>query len=319
MTTLEPDLAAATPVPAASTAAGTPTPHRPFARALLAAVRPRQWLKNALVVGAPIAAGRELEPAVMRTTAVAFVAFCCAASCAYLLNDVHDAAEDRLHPAKRHRPLASGDLGVRTALAASAALGLASLAVASLTSLRFVALVAAYLVITISYTLWLRSEPILDLVVVALGFVLRGAAGGVAAGIPISSWFLIVAGFGALFLVSGKRYSELVSREPGTGGRAALATYTPEFLRFVWSLAATVTLVAYLLWATAVFVIRDEGSWAIWSVVPFLLAVLRYAFEIDRGAAEAPEAVLLGNRSLQLLALAWLVMVAVGAEGVLLS
>jgi len=315
MTTLEPDLAAATPVPAASTAAGTPTPHRPFARALLAAVRPRQWLKNALVVGAPIAAGRELEPAVMRTTAVAFVAFCCAASCAYLLNDVHDAAEDRLHPAKRHRPLASGDLGVRTALAASAALGLASLAVASLTSLRFVALVAAYLVITISYTLWLRSEPILDLVVVALGFVLRGAAGGVAAGIPISSWFLIVAGFGALFLVSGKRYSELVSEAAPEGRRAALATYSPSFLRFVWTTAATVTVTAYALWASEVYLVRDEGSWALWSLVPFLLALLRYALEIDRGATEAPEEVLLGSRLLQVLGLVWIVMLVVGAGG----
>ena len=292
---------------------------KPLVLVAFRALRPRQWVKNLLVVGAPLAAGRLLEGGVLRSTLLAFLAFCLAASCGYLVNDVHDAAEDRLHPVKRHRPVASGALPVRVALALAVALGVASLATAAACSPMFVVLLLAYLAVTLGYTLRLRREPIIDLVVVALGFVLRGAAGGVASGIAISPWFLLVAGFGALFLVSGKRYSELVSREPGTGGRAALATYTPEFLRFVWSLAATVTLVAYLLWATAVFVIRDEGSWAIWSVVPFLLAVLRYAFEIDRGAAEAPEAVLLGNRSLQLLALAWLVMVAVGAEGVLLS
>jgi len=292
---------------------------KPLVLVAFRALRPRQWVKNLLVVGAPLAAGRLLEGGVLRSTLLAFLAFCLAASCGYLVNDVHDAAEDRLHPVKRHRPVASGALPVRVALTLAVALGVASLATAAACSPMFVVLLLAYLAVTLGYTLRLRREPIIDLVVVALGFVLRGAAGGVASGIAISPWFLLVAGFGALFLVSGKRYSELVSREPGTGGRAALATYTPEFLRFVWSLAATVTLVAYLLWATAVFVIRDEGSWAIWSVVPFLLAVLRYAFEIDRGAAEAPEAVLLGNRSLQLLALAWLVMVAVGAEGVLLS
>jgi len=283
--------------------------------ALLAAVRPRQWLKNALVIGAPIAAGRELEPAVMRTTAIAFVAFCLAASGAYLLNDVHDAVEDRLHPVKRHRPVASGDLGVRSALVASALLGLACVAVARLASTTFVALVVAYLVVTVSYTMRLRNEPILDLVAVALGFVLRGAAGGVAAGIPISSWFLVVAGFGALFLVSGKRYSELVSRSDVVGRRAALATYSPSFLRFVWTTAATVTVTAYALWASEVYLVRDEGSWALWSLVPFLLALLRYALEVDRGATEAPEEVLLGSRLLQVLGLAWIVMLVVGAGG----
>ncbi len=296
-------------------------PSRPGATlaGALRAVRPRQWSRNLLVVGAPLAAGRLLEPAVLRSTALAFVAFCLAASCGYLVNDVHDAAEDRLHPVKRYRPVASGALPARVALILAAGLAVAALAVAATCSGGFVVLVLAYLSVTVAYTLRLRREPILDLVVVALGFVLRGAAGGVASGIVLSPWFLLVAGFGALFLVSGKRYSELVSRDPGPGGRAALATYTPEFLRFVWSLAATVTIVAYLLWATAVFVIRDEGSWALWSVVPFLLGLLRYAFEIDRGAAEAPEAVLLGTRSLQVLALAWLVMLAVGAEGSLLS
>ena len=292
---------------------------QPLLVVAIRALRPRQWVKNLLVVGAPLAAGKLLEVSVLRSTSLAFLAFCLAASCGYLVNDVHDAAEDRLHPVKRHRPVASGALPVPAALTLAVVLGIASLATAAACSTMFVVLLVAYLGVTLGYTLRLRREPIVDLVVVALGFVLRGAAGGVASGIVISPWFLLVAGFGALFLVSCKRYSELVSREPGTGGRAALATYTPEFLRFVWSLAATVTLVAYLLWATAVFVIRDEGSWAMWSVVPFLLGVLRYAFEIDRGAAEAPEAVLLGNRSLQLLALAWLVMVAVGAEGALLS
>ena len=283
--------------------------------ALVAAVRPRQWLKNVLVVGAPIAAGRAHEGSVVRATLVAFVALCLAASSTYLVNDVHDAAEDRGHPRKRSRPVASGALSVPAALAVAAVLAVAALALAALSSRGLVLLVAAYLLLTVGYTVRLRREPVVELVVVAAGFVLRGAGGGVAADIPVSSWFLLVAGFGSLFLVAGKRYAELVVVPSRLGGRATLDAYTPGFLRFVWTSAATLTIVAYALWATQVYVVRDEGSWALWSIVPFVLALFRYALDIDGGRAEAPEDVLLADRTLVVLGVVWVLMLAVGAGG----
>ncbi len=288
--------------------------HGGTAGALAAAVRPRQWLKNVLVVGAPVAAGAH-EWTVARTTLAAFVTFCLAASSTYLVNDVHDAAEDRAHPRKRLRPVASGALPVPVALAAAGVLALASVALASVCSRGFVLLVAAYLLLTVGYTLRLRREPVVELVVVAAGFVLRGAGGGVAAGIPVSSWFLLVTGFGSLFLVAGKRYAELVAGPVQPGARAALEAYTPGFLRFVWTSAATLTIVTYALWATQVYVVRDEGSWGLWSIVPFVLALFRYALDIDGGRAEAPEDVLLADRTLLVLGVAWVIMIAIGAGG----
>ena len=283
--------------------------------ALARALRPRQWLKNVLVIGAPLAAGRIIEPRVAFDTAVAFVALCLAASATYLVNDVHDAAEDRGHPRKRHRPVASGALSPAAALTAAVLFAAGALLVARTASPGLVLLVAGYLTLTVAYTLRLRSEPVLELVVVAAGFVLRSAAGGIAAGIPVSSWYLVVAGFGSLFLVSGKRYAEILEIGDREGSRTSLSAYTPTFLRFVWTSSATVTILAYALWATQVYLLRDEGAWALASLVPFLLAVLRYALHVDRGDAEAPEDALLHDRWLLVLGLVWAVMLAVGAGG----
>jgi decaprenyl-phosphate phosphoribosyltransferase len=301
--------------PAQEAVTTPPITLRGRARALLAATRPRQWMKNVLVIGAPMAAGRLFAPAVLLATGVAFVALCLAAAGTYLFNDVHDVAEDRGHPRKRLRPVASGRISRTTALVAAGLAWAASLAVAWFGGSGLLALVAGYLVMTIAYTVRLRREPILDLVVVAAGFLLRGAAGGVAAGLPISSWFLLVAGFGSLFLVSGKRYAELVSHELRPGSRPTLELYSAGYLRFVWASAATLTIVAYALWANTVYSVRDEGSWALWSLLPFLLGLLRYAWDVDRGRAETPEDLALHDRTLQVIGVIWLVMFAVGAGG----
>jgi len=292
-----------------------PRTHRWSTPVLVSAVRPRQWTKNLLVIGAPLVSGRLFEAGVLRATAVAFACLCLAASCTYLVNDVHDVEEDRGHPRKRLRPVASGRLSRRGALVTAAVAGVAALALAGWDGLPLVGLVAGYLAVTIGYTVRLRREPILDLVAVATGFLLRGAAGGVGAGLPVSSWFLLVAGFGSLFLVSGKRYAELVGHERREGGRATLTLYTPGYLRFVWATAATLTIVAYSLWANDVYLVRDEGSWALWSLLPFVVGLLRYAYEVDQGLAEAPEELLLKDRLLQVIGLVWLVMLAVGAGG----
>ncbi len=275
---------------------------------LVRTMRPRQWIKNVLVVAAPLAASRLFEPAVAVSTLIAFVAFCLAASAVYLLNDALDVEADRAHPTKRTRPIAAGAVPLGAAYATSGALALAGLGMALLASSDLALLIALYLGVQVAYCLRLKHEPVLDIAVVASGFLLRAIAGGVASGIELSQWFLLVTAFGSLFMVSGKRYSEKRLAGTGTGAtRASLLRYTETYLRFVWSLSAAVMITAYGLWAFEI-----AGTLSTVSIVPFVLAVLRYAVDIDSGAAGAPEDVALRDRVLQVLALTWLACFALG-------
>jgi decaprenyl-phosphate phosphoribosyltransferase len=162
-----------------------------------------------------------------------------------------------------------------------------------------------------------KRQPVFDLVLVTAGFVLRAIAGGVAAGVSLSEWFLLVASFGSLFMVAGKRYADVLHAE-GEQGKSAgddwrVVEYSASYLRFVWGLAATATVIGYALWAFQVGASRGEPVWAQLSVAPFVVALLRYAVDIDRGAAGAPEDVVLGDRWLLVLGLAWLVLFAAAA------
>lgn len=279
---------------------------------LVRTMRPRQWIKNVLVAAAPLAAQRLFESDVLVATVIAFAAFSLAASSVYLLNDALDVDADRAHPTKRNRPIAAGVVPVRVAYAASAVLALASLALAHLASVDLVVLMALYLVVQVAYCVRLKHEPVLDIAIVASGFLLRAIAGGVASGIDLSQWFLLVTAFGSLFMVSGKRYSEKRLVEAGGGAtRASLLRYTATYLRFVWSLSAAVMITAYSLWA---FEIEgaSHSTFSTISIVPFVLAVMRYAVNVDGGTAGAPEDVALGDRVLQVLAAAWLLCFAAG-------
>ena len=279
-----------------------PTTAAPAARRshlppLLRACRPKQWLKNVLVFAAPAAAGvlghtRDLVEAL-----VAFVAFCLAASGTYLLNDAADVESDRRHPTKRFRPIAAGELSVATARAAGVAMLLAGVGVGFVTGWRLPVVVVTYVALTTSYSLWGKRVPVLDLGMVAAGFVLRTVAGAVAVDVPISVWFYIVASFGSLFVVAGKRHSEMV--ELGAAGeqvRSTLGAYSESFLGYVRSVATGVTMVAYCLWAFEKSAGTAGFPWYEASIVPFVLAFLRYAFIVDRGEAGAPEEVVLHDR-----------------------
>jgi len=275
-------------------------------------MRPRQWVKNVLVAAAPLASSQLFDPGVLLTTVIAFAVFCLAASSVYLLNDAIDVEADRAHPTKRERPIAAGVVPVGAAYAASAVLAAGSLALALLASVDLVVLVALYLVVQVGYCLRLKHEPVLDIAIVASGFLLRAIAGGVASGIELSQWFLLVTAFGSLFMVSGKRYSEkrLAEAEGGTT-RASLLRYTNTYLRFVWSLSASVMITAYGLWAFEIDGVSDS-VFSTLSIVPFVLAVLRYAVDVDGGDAGAPEDIALGDRVLQVLALSWVLCFALG-------
>ncbi len=288
--------------------------------ALLRAMRPHQWTKNLLVAAVPLASGKLFDLSVLVPTIGAFVAFCLAASATYLINDTVDVESDRAHPTKRNRPIASGALSPRIAVIAAVVLFAAAIALGTVVSPGLGAVVVAYIIVTLAYSLRLKHEPVIELVFVSLGFLLRAIAGGVASGIPISSWFLIVAGFGSLFMATGKRSSELDTVLEGGADRAStrrvLARYSPTYLRFVWGLAATITVAAYCLWAFEVAELSTAVPWAEISIVPFVMAILRYAVDIDSHSAGAPDEVVRSDRVLLALGALWVVTFALGALGV---
>ena len=281
------------------------------ASAIVRSTRPRQWSKNILVVAAALAAGVLTEGNNIAIILGAFVAFTLVASAVYLFNDARDVEDDRKHPRKRLRPVAAGDLSVRAAVVSSIVVGAAGLGLGFAIHRDLGVTLGVYVAIQVAYALWLKEQPVVDLAIVSAGFLLRAIAGGVAIEVPLSQWFLLVASFGSLFLVGGKRYSELRSLGNEAGTRRTLEEYSVSYLRFVWSLAAAVTVTAYSLWA---FEIKNETGvdWQAISIAPFVMGLLRYAVDIDRGLAGEPEEAVLRDRVLQLIAVSWLTIFAIG-------
>lgn len=277
---------------------------------LLRTARPHQWAKNVLVFAAPGAAGVLDDGDALLRTAVMFMAFCLGASGTYFWNDVLDLEADRAHPTKSRRPVAAGTVGVRTAMAWGTALPLAALGLASLTGRwQAVAVLAVYMLITITYSVAWKHVAVLDLVAIASGFVLRAAGGAAAVDVPMSSWFVLVTTFGSLFIVTGKRYAE--ARELGDGAhhvRATLGDYSEGFLRFVLAVSCGGALVSYCVWAfeTKELAGSDLPYYEL-SIVPMLTAFLRYALVLDQGMGAAPEEVFARDRVLQALGVVWLV------------
>ena len=281
--------------------------------AAVRAMRPRQWVKNALVVTAPLAAGALNRPDVVLNSALAFVAFSLTSATVYLVNDVRDVEEDRLHPRKRFRPIAAGELAPRTALVLAAITGVLGLGLGFWVAVPLGVTLAVYVVLQVLYSAFLKHLPVVDLAMVSSGFLLRAiAGGGVASAIPLSQWFLLVAAFGSFFMVAGKRYSELKSLGSAGGTRRSLSRYSESYLRFAWMLAAVMVLISYSLWA---FENRAVGLYAIpWtaiSIAPFTLGLLQYALEVDSGQAGEPEDVVLHDRVLQAIGVVWLVVISV--------
>ena len=286
-------------------------------RGLIESMRVRQWLKNLLVFAVPVAAGELLQRDVLIATLLAFVAFCFASSATYLLNDAVDFERDRAHPVKRNRPLAAGRVSRSAVLTTAAILAVASIALGFLTTRALGLSVIAYLVLTVLYSMWLKHEPVIELALLTAGFLLRATAGAAATGIPISNWFLIVAGFGSLFMAVGKRYSEVMNQGQHTATRRSLAGYSPEFLRWAAGVSAAVAITGYCVWAFQVAAETPSSlPWAELSVIPFVMAILRYAIRILAAEAEAPEEAVLGDRVLIALALVWAIIFALGAYGV---
>ena len=286
--------------------------------AVVRLVRPRQWTKNVLVLTAPFAAGDLLEGDVPAHTALAFLAFCLVASGVYCLNDARDVAADRAHPTKQHRPVAAGEVGVGAAVALGVVLLAAGLGVSAIVRWQLLVVIASYVVVQVAYSVRLKELPVFDIAAVASGFVLRAVAGGTAAPVDISQWFLIVAGFGSLFIVAGKRSAEHADLGVDAGSvRATLGEYSTGFLRFVRSVSAAVCLAAYCLWAFERPQEIGSGGeiWYELSIIPFVLGILHYALRLEQGAGAAPEDIVLRDRVLQVVGLCWLVLFGLGVRG----
>lgn len=257
-------------------------------RPLLVSLRPAQWAKNLFVL-APLVFGHLLGDldAVGRAL-LALVAFCCAASTVYLINDIRDREEDRNHPLKRLRPLAAGTLGVPIAVAAAVLLGGAALAIGLLLGRSFLAVLGAYLFLSFLYTHWFKHMVILDVMCISLGFVLRVLAGAEATGVTVSSWLFLCTIFLALFLAFSKRRHEItLLADAASGQRKVLTHYSPAFLDQMINVVTASSVVAYALYAVAPETVAKYNTQDLVYTIPLVLyGIFRYLYLMYQNPGE---------------------------------
>jgi decaprenyl-phosphate phosphoribosyltransferase len=281
------------------------------ARALVATARPRQWGKNLLVYAAPATAGVLSEPASAARASLAFLSFCLAASGLYFVNDLVDRPVDRTHPVKRHRPIAAEAVAPMLAVWCAAILIVTALLVALAIGIDVCAVIAGYVSLGLAYTFVLRNVVLIDIAAIAGGFLLRAAAGGFAVNVPLSSWFLMVASFGSLFIAAGKRHAEYIQLgENGVRYRSVLSEYSDGFLRYVKYCASTVAITAYSLWAFEG--VAGRTVWSGLSIIPFVLGILRYSLLLETGRGSDPDELLFSDAALITLGFLWIALVTIG-------
>jgi 4-hydroxybenzoate polyprenyltransferase len=265
------------------------------------AMRPHQWTKNGLVLAALIFAMKWHDPVAVRLTVQAFIAFCLLSSFTYLLNDIRDAEEDKHHPVKRNRPIASGMLRPGTAGAAAAVLFVAGMALAFGVNLATGTIAASYIAITVLYQLGLKAVVILDVLAISAGFVLRAVAGATAIQAEISPWLLICTVQLSLFLALGKRRQEIVLLGDGAAAhRAALAHYSTYLLDQMISVVTASTVMAYALYTISDRTVHLVGSTNMMYTLPFVLyGIFRYLYIMhSHGMGDAPDRALFADKPL---------------------
>jgi decaprenyl-phosphate phosphoribosyltransferase len=281
-------------------------------RLLLRLSRPQQWHKATMLYAAPAAAGIIDQPKALLQASIAAMAFTLLSIAVYALNDVRDAPDDRRHPSKRYRPIASGALSPTVATVWAIATAAAGLAVIAQLGLPTFALGASYLVTQLLYVYGLKHIAVVDVIVVALGFVLRAAAGATATDVPVSNWFLLVSLFGALFLVAGKRRAERGAGTADARTRPVLAAYTSAWLDQLTTVALLGTCLSYGLWAFQYLGDDVYRQLLTVSFLPFLTGLLRYGFLVSTGRGELPEHELFRDRVLLIAGVFWAALLAVG-------
>ncbi len=272
-----------------------------------AAARPRQWSKNLVCFAALVFADRLTDAGSVFLSAICFVSFCIASSAVYLYNDICDLDQDRIHPVKRRRPVASGRLSVRAALTGAIALALVSVAISWPLGQRFRTVLASYLVLSILYSLTLKRIVILDVVAIAIGFVLRVQSGIEAISSPQSAWVLLCMFFMALFLGFGKRHGEITALKGGaaTDQRPVLNAYSIPYLNILLGMSATTALVCYSLYAVTV----QQNETFLLTILPVSFGIARYLLLIIvKTGGEDPEEMLTRDVPMVLTVLVWALM-----------
>lgn len=272
-------------------------------------LRPKQWTKNLLLFAALVFARKLLDPQAAITAALAFVAFCLASSSVYVLNDLIDAERDRLHPEKRHRPIASGRVSSYAAVALSVVLTLGALGTGFWIGFEFGVSIVIYLTLSHFYSATGKHIVILDTMLVAIGFVLRAIAGALAIDVPFSDWFVLCTLFVALFIALSKRKAELQVSGANSRARPVLAKYTANSLTAFTGTSMAAAVISYSLYVQDV--LADNGSQfrlLLFTVPIVIVAIFRYFLLVDSGrAGEKPEETLLKDRPLQLSILGFVV------------
>lgn len=276
--------------------------------AITRSMRPGQWVKNVLVFAPLVFAQQALEPRAAGRALAVFALFCVASGAVYLVNDLLDRDQDRRHPLKRRRPIAAGELAPGAAAGAAALLGAVALGAATLLDPRLGLVLGAYLLVNLAYSRLLKHLVIIDVMTVAAGFLLRVVAGGVAVGVPLSTWLLLCTSLLALFLGFGKRRHELVLLEAGAAEhRPILAEYSPYFLDQMIAVVTTSTLVCYALYTMDPAVHQKLHTARLPLTVPFVLyGIFRYLYLVHRkeGGGD-PAQIVLRDRPLLANILLW--------------
>ena len=276
---------------------------------ILRSLRPQQWTKNFFVFAALVFSLKVFEAGPFLRTAAAFAVFCVLSGAFYLLNDVRDIESDRVHPKKSKRPIAAGRLSPRTALAAFVALLLASLAAAALLGWPFLLAAAAYAVLQLSYSLKLKNVVILDVFLIAAGFVIRVVAGGLVISVPLSHWLLICMTLLALFIALSKRRHELVLLEDNAvTHRPILKEYSAYLLDQMISVVTASTVIAYCLYTVSPETTAKFRTPNLIFTIPFVLyGIFRYLYLVHiKGQGGSPEEMVLRDRPLFFAVVLWI-------------
>ncbi len=296
--------------------ASPPRPRRGRVRAALVTARPAQWIKNLLVVAAAGAAGALGRDDVPVRVGLACLAFCLISAGIYAFNDTRDAAEDRRHPRKRYRPIAAGELEPRDAVVLGSGWLLAGMILCFSIRPLLAVIGGGYVALTLSYTFVWRHIVVLDIVAIAGGFVLRALAGGVAAPVTLSRWFVLVVSAAALFVAAGKRQAELrrtSGDRSGEDARRVVRRYSLGGLRLLLAGSGGCALFAYSTWALQLS--HAAGApWRLLTVIPFTACLLRYGALMRSGGGEAPEELLLSDRWLAFGGVVWLLLFALSVN-----
>lgn len=271
-------------------------------------MRPNQWVKNVFIFPALVFAQRS-DPQALVAAGLAFVAFCLLSSGVYALNDVLDREEDRLHPKKRHRPIAAGRISVAAGVLVSFGLTVAGLAVAGQVHRAVAATGIAYVILMVAYNLLLKHRVILDVITIAIGFLLRAVAGGFAVQVVISPWLLVCTFTLCLFLGFGKRQCELAafrSNEEAGNHRATLIHYSPHLLSHLLTTSAGIAIVTFLFYTMdPQTVLKFHSNLLIYTTPLVFYGVFRYTMLVQGGQASGPNEILLNDKPFLLTIVLW--------------